>query len=269
MLSPIFGYLLTGAAAGLTAGMIGVGGGVVTVPFLDVLWTRRGASDADAFAVARGTSLAIMVFTSLSAAYGHWRRGKVRLPWAWRAAAGGLAGALGGAVIGTVAPASYSRAAFGILAVWVGYRFFRGRREGDGNERATPVAPGWSLVALGLGVGAFSSFFGVGGGILCVPLLARFHRFSILEAVATSSALIVGMGLAGATFYALLGLVAGAALPGCWGYVDPAATVLVAASSVVFAWAGVALVHRIPGRAVELLFAVYALGIGVKMLAGF
>ena len=267
MIGQILGYLATGLVAGLTAGMIGVGGGVVTVPFLDFIWTARGASGDTAFAVARGTSLAIMVFSSFSAAYGHWRRGKVRLPWAWRIAAGGLVGAAAGTLTATIVSAAAARASFGLLALFVSYRFFH-RKKGAANDAETDLGePPASVYALGLLIGSFSAFFGVGGGIICVPLLVRFYRFSILEAVATSSTLIVGMGLAGGVFYAIAGTFRHADLAGCVGYVDPTATALIAVSAVLFARLGVLIVHRMDARRIELLFAFYALAIGVKMLA--
>jgi uncharacterized membrane protein YfcA len=261
------GYLVTGIAAGLTAGLLGVGGGVVTIPFLDVLWTARGADAHASFAVARGTSLAIMAFTSLSAAVSQWRRGAMRPAWAVRMAVGGLAGALAGSLLAVLASPSLSRKAFGVFALFVAVQFVRGRtRKAETGE--PPAAPIGTALAypMGAAVGVFSSFFGVGGGILAVPLLQRAARATLREAVATSSTLIVGLGAAGAASFAALGLHAGDPLPGCVGYVDPVALLVIAAISMIAAPAGVALAHRLPPRKMEIAFALYAAAIGAKLL---
>ena len=266
----LIGFVVTGMIAGLTAGLIGVGGGVVTVPFLDFLWTTQGASDHQAFAVARGTSLAIMVFTSLSAAYGHWRQRAVRLDWTMRLAVGGFFGAVVGSYLGTVADASVTRGAFGILAIAVGARFLTRRKGAPRNDASDRHVPGFGrrgkLYPVGFLVGLFAAFFGVGGGVISVPILTRYFGFRIHQALGTSSALIVALGLVGAASFAVLGLLDGDPLPGCVGYVHLPAVVLVAAGSVVFAGLGVLLAHRLPGNAVERIFGLYALGIGFKML---
>ena len=263
------GYLFTGVFAGLTAGLLGVGGGVITVPFLDVLWTARGADAHASFAVARGTSLAIMVFTSFAAAYSHWKRGAVRPRWALRMAAGGLAGALVGSVLAIQVTPTVSRKMFGVFALVVGAQFLLGRkRKADAaSPDASPVRP-WTAYPLGAAVGVFSSFFGVGGGILSVPLLRWVARAGVREAVATSSTLIVGLGAAGAACFAILGIRAGSSLPHCIGYIDLPALAVIAAISMAAAPLGVALAHRLPARKVEVVFALYAFGIAVKLLAG-
>lgn len=261
-----FAYLVTGAFAGLTAGLIGVGGGVVTVPFLDLLWQSQGASDYQAFAVARGTSLAIMVFTSASAAYGHYRRGAVSFPWAMRIAAGGLIGASLGSLLGLWVSADLARGSFGILALLVCFQFLRGRKTNGATADQKSTENLWLAYLLGIIVGGFSAFFGVGGGVVAVPAMTYLLGFQIHRAVGTSSSLISVLGLVGAGWYVAIGLKDGSPLTGCLGYVDLKALALIAVASFIFARLGVILSHRLPARGIELIFAVYALGIGVKML---
>ena len=110
------------------------------------------------------------------------------------------------------------------------------------------------LVAIGLVAGFFSALFGVGGGIVIVPLLILLDRFPERPAMATSLAAIGITALAGATLYALR------------GQVEPGAALLVGLPAALGAVAGTALQQRLASRALGLLFAALLAAIAVRLL---
>ena len=112
------------------------------------------------------------------------------------------------------------------------------------------------LVLIGLVAGLFSSLFGVGGGIVIVPLLLLTAAFQPREATATSLGAIVITAIAGVTLYALR------------GKVDVSYAALVGIPAVVGAMVGTAFQQRLSGRALTIAFAVFLAGVGVWLIAG-
>jgi uncharacterized membrane protein YfcA len=112
------------------------------------------------------------------------------------------------------------------------------------------------LVLIGLVAGLFSSLFGVGGGIVIVPLVVVTAAFQPREAAATSLGAIVITAIAGVTLYALR------------GKVDVSYALLVGIPAVVGATVGTALQQRLSGRALTIAFAVFLAGVGVWLIAG-
>lgn len=258
--------LLFGSFAGFLAGLLGIGGGVILVPLFLWLFPLADLSPEIIVHTAFGTSLAIIVPTSISSAYGHRKHGNV----AWRQVAylalGGTLGALLGSSLAAVVSGPVLKICFGGMQMLIGLKllFFHPHLPPEYEE-----APGWaSLAAVGLAGGCFSSFFGVGGGIVAVPLMLILLRLPIHLAVGNSSALIVVSSLAGALSYVWYGLQAEVAALWNVGYVNLLVVLVVAPTSILFARLGVRIANRVSQDKLLRAFAVLLILIGIKMIVG-
>jgi hypothetical protein len=160
-------YLLTGAIAGLMAGLLGIGGGLVIVPALAWLFAGRGFADAGLMHYAVGTSLATIVATSISSLLAHHRRGSVHWAAVRALTPGILVGALGGAWLARYISSPVLSGVFGVFEMLVALQLLAGAR---------PVAhrtlPGsGALAGAGVVIGCVSALLGIGGGTLTVPFL--------------------------------------------------------------------------------------------------
>ena len=248
-------YLGLGAAAGLLAGLLGVGGGLVIVAVLAWLLPLFGIASDVAMHTALATSLASILFTAAASARAHHRRGSVLWPTVGRLVPGLLLGGLLGALLATRLSGEVLR--WGVA----GYCLLAAAQLAFGTPRTAggdgvPRHP-W-LPAAGGGIGALSALVGIGGGSLTVPLLV-WRGVAPVRAVGTSSACGVAIGLASAGGYALFG-------PGALGYVHPPAVVGIALASVLLAPAGTRLAHALPAARLRQVFALFLLLVGLSLL---
>jgi len=258
----ILAYLAVGLVAGVLAGLLGVGGGLVIVPAL--IWTYRllGIDGTLVAHLAIGTSLATIVVTSLSAIRAHHRRGAVRWALAGRLAPGMVAGAWIGALLANRLSGVWLQRVFAGFLLLIGLRMLF--ELAPRPRRALPGPIG--LSAAGFGIGAISALVGVGGGSLTVPFLSRCG-VSIRNAVATSSACGLPIALAGAVGYLALGWGDGRLPAGATGFIYWPAVFGVTLASAASAPLGAWLAHDLPVVALRRVFAVLLLGIALKMLA--
>ena len=255
-------YLGLGATAGLLAGLLGVGGGLVIVVVLAWLLPVFGLPADAAMHAALATSLASIVFTAAASARAHHRRGSVLWPSVRWLVPGLLAGGAAGALVATRLPGETLRllvAGYCLLAAaHVAYGQPR-----HGGVRSDPPRSPW-LAAAGGGIGAVSAVVGIGGGSMTVPLLV-WLGVPPVRAVGTSSACGVAIGLASAAGYAVFG--PDGALPaGGVGYVYLPAAAGIALASVLVAPLGTRLAHALSARALKLVFALFLAGVGLSLL---
>ncbi|MFQ5508726.1 MAG: sulfite exporter TauE/SafE family protein [Leptospirillia bacterium] len=250
-------YLATGAAAGLLAGLLGVGGGLVVVPALTFAFAAQGYSDTTAIHAAVGTSLAAIVPTAMVSMRAHHRARMV--DWKrFRSLAPALAiGALAGAALARWMDGSLLRASVGLFALFVALHM------GFGGQRKTG---GWNPppAAAGTGIGALSALVGIGGGSLTVPYLLRCG-LPIHPAVGTSAAGGLPIALAGSLAFSIGG---GPGIATGIGHIHLPALVSVSAASMLCAPLGARWAHRTPAAALRRWFAVLLGLIGTVMLAG-
>lgn len=256
-------YLLTGAVAGLMAGLLGIGGGLVIVPALAFLFARTGFAVESLMHFAVGTSLATIVVTSIASLLAHHRRGAVHWPAVVRLTPGVLAGALGGAWLARQTSSPGLAVIFGGFEVLVALQLLLNVRPG-----AHRALPGRTAMALAGGViGAVSALLGIGGGTLTVPYLL-WHRVDIRTAVGTAAACGLPIALAGVLGFAL-GSGGDVATAGPrTGFVYWPAAGAIALASVPAAPAGARLAHHLPRRTLRLVFAGFLLLVGLKMILG-
>jgi hypothetical protein len=256
-------YLLTGAIAGLAAGLLGIGGGLIVVPALALLFTRQDFAAATLMHYAVGSSLATIVPTSLSSLLAHHRRGSVHWVAVRGLTPGILAGALAGAWLAQLVSSVVLGVLFGVFELLVALQLLAGTRPAA--HRALPGMAGMSMA--GCGIGALSAMLGIGGGTLTVPFLL-WHRVDIRMAVGTAAACGLPIALAGAAGFALASQ-AVAAPPGfSSGFIYWPAVAGVSLASVLLAPAGARLAHYLPRQTLQRVFALLLVLVGLKMISG-
>jgi hypothetical protein len=255
-------YPALGVVAGLLAGLLGVGGGLVLVAALAWLLPLQGVPTGAVMHAALATSLASIVVTAAASARAHHRRGSVLWPTVAWLLPGILLGGWLGSGLATRISGDLLR---GLVA---GYCVIAALQLAMGWPRARPEVVesprGPDLSLAGIAIGALSALVGIGGGSMTVPLLV-WRGVAPVRAVGTSSACGVGIGLAAALGYATRSAVPG--MPsGSWGYVVLPAALGIAATSLLAAPYGARLAHRLSGPALRRIFAIFLLAVAACLL---
>tara|TARA_R110001592_G_scaffold356543_2_gene658666 strand:+ start:36625 stop:37407 length:783 start_codon:yes stop_codon:yes gene_type:complete len=257
----IASYLIAGIFAGITAGLFGVGGGLVVVPILIFIFQWQGVSPEVLTHLAIGTSLATIVFTSSSSVIKHNQKGSVL----WAIFKPMSIGIMLGAVLGVFTVVQLEgdllKKMFGVFAILVSIKMmFKVKVE---KRKPLPGKP--VFIFAGVIVAWVSSIFGIGGGTLTVPFLSRF-RIQMKQVVGTSAA----CGLPIAVFASLSNIVIGSGVPDRpeWslGFVYLPALLGIALTSIYFARVGANLAHYISGPLLTKLFSAFLMLVGIKFL---
>jgi len=203
-----FGSLATiaaGSLVGAILGLIGGGGSVLAVPLLVYGVGVRSPH------VAIGTSAIAVSVSALANLFAHARSGNVKWPCALVFTVAGMIGAIEGSSVAKLVDGQRLLTAFGLLMIVVGGAMLRGPPRAERFDvRLTPASAGRlapPLVAMGLGVGALSGFFGIGGGFLIVPGLIAATGMPMISAIGTSLVSVAAFGATTAANYALSGLI--------------------------------------------------------------
>lgn len=201
MTTPDILAILSGAAVGLILALIGGGGSILATPAL--LYVVGIANPH----VAIGTSALAVSVNAFANFLNHLRRGNVKWKCAVVFGGAGVIGAAIGAALGKATDPEILLPLFAVLMIVVGIAMLRPRKhEGDGNVALTAQnAP--KLIAFGLGVGALSGFFGIGGGFLVVPGLIGATGMTMIQAIGSSLFSVGAFGATTATSYAFDGLI--------------------------------------------------------------
>jgi uncharacterized protein len=192
---------LSGALVGFSLGLVGGGGSILAVPLMVYL---VGVADPH---VAIGTSAITVAANAALNLANHARGGNVKWPCASVFAATGVAGAFGGSILGKMLDGQKLLFAFALLMLVVGALMLR-KRSGDSDIAVTLNRNNFPVLAvLGLGTGALSGFFGIGGGFLIVHALMLATGMPILNAIGSSLVAVTAFGLTTAASYAFSGFV--------------------------------------------------------------
>lgn len=245
--------LAAGAVAGLTAGLLGVGGGIVLVPVLWNLFTGLGVDESVRMHLSVGTSLATIIATSISSVRAHYRRGAVDLAllrsWGPWILCGVLAGTvLAGRVRGPVLTLVFASVAL-VVAFYMGFA-----RPGWRIADRLPEGRGKALLATALG--SLSAMMGIGGGTLGVPILS-LCGYPMHRAVGTAAALGFLIGVPGAVGFAVAGWHAPNLPPYSVGYVSLLGFALIFPTSTLLAPYGARIAHGLNTRVLKRTFALF------------
>jgi hypothetical protein len=256
-------YLLTGAIAGLMAGLLGVGGGLVIVPALVMLFASQGFADATLMHFAIGTSLATIVVTSVSSLLAHHRRGSVDWLIVRWMAPGIVVGALGGARLAGYVSSPGLGVFFGVFELLVALQLVFAFQPAA--RRQVPCKAGLGLA--GAVIGAVSALLGIGGGTLTVPFLL-WNRVDIRASVGTAAACGLPIAMGGAAGFAM-GSISAVSPQGLnTGFIYWPAVAGIGLASVSMAPVGARLAHQLPKKTLQRVFALLLTVIGLKMVLG-
>ena len=257
--------LSMGAFAGFLAGLLGIGGGVILVPLFLGLFPLAGFSAATVVHSAFGTSLAIILPTAISSTLGHRKRGNVDWHMVAFLALGGVLGSLLGSSAAAVISGDKLKLCFGLMQIIVSLKLLFYKLPYFPPEDVA-FARKRSLFIVGAIGGFFSAFFGIGGGVIAVPLMLIFLRLPIHLAVGNSSALIVVSSLSAASCYVWYGFHVPDLAPFSLGYVNLLVAAIVAPLTIVFARLGVKCASKTSQTKLVKVFAVLLLCVGIKIL---
>lgn len=256
-LTILLAYLALGAGAGVLAGLFGVGGGLIIVPVLMFSFQASGLSDNIATHLAIGTSLATIIFTSISSAQAHNKRGNVD----WMLVAYLTIGIIFGCVLGGFTASLLQGATLKIIigcfvlcmAIQLGLNLKPKASKG------LPSKP--SLVTAGGIIGWASAIFGIGGGSLTVPFLA-WCSVPMQRAVAISAACGMPIALSGALSYIWFGWGKEGLPDWSLGYVYLPALIGITVTSMIFSKLGAKLAYCVSATLLRRMFAVFLLIVG-------
>jgi uncharacterized membrane protein YfcA len=261
-LTIVLALAVTGIVAGLLAGLLGVGGGIVIVPVLFFLLQANEVSADSAMLIATATSLATMIPTSLSSIRAHWQKGNVD----WLLLKGWSAFIVSGVLLGswlvTRLDGRWLTLLFGMIATLAALNMlFR-----SGKPALFPQLPGRAAQGIMAGsIGLCSSMVGIGGGTLSVPLLTLYN-YPAHRAVGTAAAIGLLIALPGASTMLLLGQTPADAPIGTLGLVNLLGFCCIVPLTVLCAPIGAALGARLDGALLKKIFALVLLFTGIRML---
>lgn len=249
--------LAAGFAAGFAGGLFGIGGGIVTVPALYAVFRSFDIADGPSLKTAIGTSLAVIIVTSIRSLTTHRRAGHVDMDvvraWApWIAL-----GAIVGGLVSRWAPAELLTIVFAAGALFIGWRRLFGKKRGAG-AAGPDLSQKRIHIPIGLGTGLFSALMGLGGGAVGVMVMTWSGR-TMHQAVATASGFGVAVAVPGALGFIFSGLGHEGLPPLSAGFVNIPAFAAMAAASAIAAPMGARLAHRMKGDLLSKLFGVYVL----------
>jgi uncharacterized membrane protein YfcA len=255
--------VLGGALVGVLAGLFGIGGGAVIIPVLYEIFGVLGVPEDLRMQLCIGTSLAIIIPTTIRSYYAHKAKGagipEVVRVWTLPA----ICGVAIGATIASFAPAAVFKIAFTVFAALISIRMLAGA------DRWTisKDLPGRAVLAVfGLVTGLVSSLVGVSGGSVSNAVLTLYGR-TMQQAVATSAGIGVPITIAGTIGYAIAGWRHMPELPVLsLGFVSLIGFALIAPVSIYTAGYGVRLAHWLPRRQLEIAFAIFLAVVSVRFL---
>ncbi|MEK5751716.1 sulfite exporter TauE/SafE family protein [Acinetobacter variabilis] len=256
-------YLLIGAIAGFAAGLFGVGGGLIIVPILYIVFTQLQYNPSVIMHMAVGTSLATIIVTSISSVMAHHQRGAVLWDVVRNLAPGLVIGSFLGAGIADYLSGQGLQLLIGFFAVWIAFRMFRGAHyQVDPNQKLPSAA---LQLAAGGGIGVASAIFGIGGGSLTVPFLNRCGVV-IQKAVATSAACGLPIAVAGALGFIWFGQKAEIEVPNTIGYIHIYAFIGISVMSFITAKFGAKVAHLLSPVLLKKCFAALLTTVGLYFI---
>jgi uncharacterized membrane protein YfcA len=252
---------LLGTCTGFLAGLLGIGGGMLMVPFMTFILSSKGFPADYTVKMAVATSLATICFTSLSSVRAHHQRGAVLWPVARLLAPGILVGSALGAQIAVAMPGKVLSVLFALFVGFSATQMFLDRKPKP--SRTLPAGPG--MFAMGGLIGMLSALVGAGGAFISVPFMT-WCNVKIHNAVGTSSALGFPIALAGTLGYVWAGIGMPQMPAGSVGYIYLPALVIISIASMAMAPLGARTAHRMDIRPLKKVFATVLYGLAAYFL---
>jgi uncharacterized membrane protein YfcA len=259
----LLSYLALGLFSGFVAGLLGVGGGAVMVPILTMLFAAQGFPDTEVLHLALGTSMATIIFTSVSSARAHHAHGAVLWPVVRGIAPGIVIGTLAASQFAVRIPTRPLAVFFCLFILYVAVQMMLNIKPKPSRE----LPGGLGFTVAGLVIGGVSALVAIGGGSLSVPFMT-WCNVQVQKAIATSAAIGFPIALAGTVGY-LIGGYGHSGLPaGSIGFVFLPALACTLVASMLTAPFGARLAHRLPVAILKRIFAGVLVVLAGKMAWG-
>lgn len=253
--------MLLGAVAGLFAGLFGIGGGLIMVPVLAMLFAEQGFAADSVMIMSVATSLATIILTSIASVIAHHRLGAVIWHKVFRLVPGIMVGSVLGAVTADRISGEVLRFIFVVYLLYAALQLTWQKQPNAGQKASSRFQDH----AMALVIGSLSAIIGIGGGTLTVPYLVHFQT-PIRKAVAVSSACGLPIAVAGTASYVLLGLKAPLLPEWSLGYIYLPSFAGIVLTSVITAPIGAKLAGLIPAQKLKRYFALLLLIMAAKMI---
>jgi uncharacterized protein len=260
-LTLLLSLLALGCFTGFLAGLLGIGGGMLMVPFMTMLFTAQHFAPQHIVHMAVATSLATILFTSISSIRAHHARGAVRWDIVRWLAPLALVGTVVGAQFASRLKTPWLALFFGLFVGYSALQMLSSKK-----VAATKTMPNHGVV-LGVGglIGFMSSLVGAGGGFITVPFLSS-RNVPLHQAVASSAAMGLPIAIGGLVGYIISGQTVAGLPSGAWGYIYAPALFGCAVTSVLFAPVGAKVAHTLPVAQLKKIFAGLLLMLAAYML---
>ena len=255
--------VIGGVLTGLLAGLFGVGGGAIIVPVLYEIFRVMGVADDVRMQLCVGTSLAIIIPTSLRSFTAHRAQGNLPIDIlkAWIIPI--IVGVIAGGLLAAIAPASLFKSAFVVMALLLGFKFLFAKNTWRLGET---LPRGFLMWAYGLFIGLYSSLMGVGGGAVAIVIMTLYGQ-PIHAAIGISAGIGVIISVIGTIGFIIAGLPHQALLPPLsLGYVSLIGFALMGPVSAFMAPYGARIAHRLSRRKLEIAFGVFLCLVGVRFI---
>lgn len=258
---------VVGLAVGFASGLVGIGGGVLIVPFLYFFYRTPAFSGVQVppellVTVAHATSLFIIVPTAVTGTLTYSRARLV----AWRAvvpiALFAIAAAAVGATLALEIPGEALAFGFGLFLIFTGFQLSSRKPGGEGRPLRLELRV---TATTGIAVGLLSAMLGVGGGVVAIPMLIYVMRMDVARVAATSLAVVGMAALSGTVSYIVNGIGVAGRPPGSLGYVHFAAALPIMLGSMVAVRWGAKANQRVNRKVLRWVFGISFLVLGIRM----
>lgn len=256
----IFAFVVAGGAAGFLAGLFGVGGGAILVPVFYQMFGALGVDESIRMHVSVGTSLAVIIPTSLLSFTSHYRRGAVDMSLLRSFIVAIPVGVIAASVIAAHVSGAQLRLIFAVVALIVAIKLFFGRPSWI---LGTDIPTGLPRFAAGALTGLVSTLIGIGGGVFNNTFMTLFSR-PMLQAIATSSGVGLLISIPGMVGYIWAGSGETQLPPFSLGFVNYLMAIMVIPLTLTMAPFGVRVAHRLPRRQLEIGFGLFLLTVSIR-----
>lgn len=252
-------FIAVGFISGLLGGLLGIGGGVITVPFLTYFFLYSGGYPEKFMQIAISTSLAAAFVTAAVSSFFQMRKKAIQfsvLKWMLPTL---ILGCIAGALTAHHMASRTLSFAFGLIAIGLGFYFFFPKL-----PLSIARFPNWSLSLFALGIGGLSSMLGIGGGSVAFPILLGYQIPVKNASAISSAATFFTTGIGTAVFLYVAWDIP--SLPGMFGYIDLPAWIAISIGSMITSPIGVKLAHSLPVARIKRIFGCCLVLIGLSML---
>lgn len=259
-------YLLIGSISGFFAGLFGIGGGLIIIPCLYLLFNYLGYDAKVIMHLCIGTAMASIIISSLSSALAHYKRKAIIWQIVKYLVPTMMIGAVVGAGIADALSYYYLQLLIGLFAIWTAYKMIMSAKAEGLQSMNLPET--WKMSTAGGLIGMASSIFGIAGGSIIVPYLNRYGVV-MQNAVATSAACGVPISIMGALSYLWFGSQQQIDIAHTFGYIHVYAFLGISIASFITAKFGVKVAHAISASRLKKYFAIEILLVGIYFIYQF